>query len=58
MQTLRLILAIAGTALALPLSAAAQSLDDLGEMSPQERPVGFDTALLDAGYQGYQADAK
>ena len=37
MQTLRLSLAVAAAALALPLAATAQSLDDLRDMSPQER---------------------
>lgn len=37
MQTLRLILTVAGAALALPLAVAAQSVDDLKDMSPQER---------------------
>ena len=47
MQTLRLILAVAGTALALPLSATAQSLDDLGEMSPQERRTYVESLSLE-----------
>jgi predicted Co/Zn/Cd cation transporter (cation efflux family) len=37
MQTLRLSCAATVVALALPLAASAQSLDDLRDMSPQER---------------------
>jgi hypothetical protein len=37
MQKLRLILAVTGAALVLPLATSAQSVDDLREMSPQER---------------------
>ena len=37
MQTLRLSLAVAAALLALPLAASAQSIEDLRDMSPQER---------------------
>lgn len=43
MQTLRLIFTVAAAALVLPLVATAQSVDELGDMSPQERRAYVDS---------------
>jgi hypothetical protein len=40
MQSLRLVLAVAATALAVPFAAAAQSLDDVKELPRDKRGRG------------------